>query len=140
MINRWIGIATLGLMLSVNAALLVRDFLPDWMAGEPPLTRALELRDGDEINIQFGLYGREGHRIGHSWTRTKRDRELVLVRHRTVIDSLYMYIWQFAVIIVLVAGGYMVINANLSLGKLVAFVYYAVYLVFPMFDISFIPL
>ena len=90
MINRWIGIATLGLMLSVNAALLVRDFLPDWMAGEPPLTRALELRDGDEINIQFGLYGREGHRIGHSWTRTKRDRELVLVRHRTVIDSLYL--------------------------------------------------
>ena len=30
----------------------------------------------------------------------------------------------------------MVINANLSLGKLVAFVYYVVYLIFPMFDIG----
>jgi hypothetical protein len=90
MINRWIGIATLALMLSVNAALLVRDFLPDWLAGEPPVTRAAELRDGEEINVQFGLYNREGHRIGRSWTHSKRDRELVLVRHRTVIDSTYL--------------------------------------------------
>jgi hypothetical protein len=90
MINRWIGIATLALMLSVNAALLVRDFLPDWVAGEPPATRALELRDGDEINTQFGIYDRNGNRIGRSWTRTKRDSELVLVRHRTVIESLYL--------------------------------------------------
>jgi len=66
----------------------------------------------------------------------RRDAEVSAIRVTTVVDSLYMYIWQFGVIIVLVAGGYMAINANLSLGKLVAFVYYVVYLVFPMFDIG----
>jgi len=66
----------------------------------------------------------------------RRNAEVSAIKVTTVVDSLYMYIWQFAVIIVLVAGGYMVINANLSLGKLVAFVYYVVYLVFPMFDIG----
>lgn len=90
MINRWIGLATLALMLSVNAALLVRDFLPDWMAGEPPASRALELRDGQEISLQFGIYDREGRCIGHSWTRSMRHGELVGVRHRTVIDSLHL--------------------------------------------------
>jgi ATP-binding cassette subfamily B protein len=39
-------------------------------------------------------------------------------------------------VIVLAAGGFMVINSGLSLGKLVAFVYYVFFLVFPMFDIG----
>jgi len=66
----------------------------------------------------------------------RREAEVEAIKVGTFIDSLYMYIWQFAVIIVLIAGGYMVINANLSLGKLVAFIYYVVFLVFPMFDIG----
>ena len=66
----------------------------------------------------------------------RRDAEISAIKVSTVVDSLYMYIWQVGVIIVLVAGGYMVINANLSLGKLVAFIFYVVYLVFPMFDIG----
>lgn len=66
----------------------------------------------------------------------RRDAEISAIKVGTVIDSLYMYIWQFGVIIVLLAGGYMVINANLSWGKLMAFIFYVVYLVFPMFDIG----
>ena len=66
----------------------------------------------------------------------RRDAEISTVKATTVVDSLYMYIWQFGIIIVLLSGGYMVINSNLSLGKLVAFIYYVVYLVFPMFDIG----
>jgi ATP-binding cassette subfamily B multidrug efflux pump len=66
----------------------------------------------------------------------RRDAEISAIKAHTVVESLYMYIWQVGVIIVLVAGGYMVINANLSLGKLVAFIFYVVYLVFPMFDIG----
>jgi len=66
----------------------------------------------------------------------RRNAEVAAIKIHAVIDSLYMYIWQFGIIIVLIAGGYMVINANLSLGKLVAFVYYVVWLVFPMFDIG----
>ncbi|MFH1894179.1 MAG: ABC transporter ATP-binding protein [Candidatus Zixiibacteriota bacterium] len=66
----------------------------------------------------------------------RRDAEIAAIKSHTVIESLYMYIWQFAILIVLVAGGYMVINSGLSLGKLMAFIYYIVYLVFPMFDIG----
>ncbi len=68
--------------------------------------------------------------------RDRREAEISAIKATTIVDSLYMYIWQFGVIIVLLAGGYMVINANLSLGKLVAFIYYVVYLIFPMFDIG----
>jgi len=66
----------------------------------------------------------------------RRDAEISVIRADVIVESLYMYIWQFSIIIVLVAGGYMAINGSLSLGKLVAFVYYTVYLVFPMFDIG----
>jgi ATP-binding cassette subfamily B protein len=54
----------------------------------------------------------------------------------TVVESMYYYIWQLAIIIVLVGGGYMAINSGLSDGKLGAFLYYTVYLIFPMFDIG----
>ncbi len=66
----------------------------------------------------------------------RRKAEIAVIKVMTIVESLYMYIWQFGVIIVVVAGGYLVINANLSLGKMVAFVYYVVWLVFPMFDIG----
>jgi len=66
----------------------------------------------------------------------RRDAEISVVKAVTIVDSLYLYIWQFGIVIVLLAGGYMAINANLSLGKLVAFVYYVVYMVFPMFNIG----
>jgi ATP-binding cassette subfamily B protein len=66
----------------------------------------------------------------------RRDAEISSIKAMTVVDSLYQYIWQFGIIIVLIAGGYMVINSSLSLGKLIAFVYYIVYLIFPMFDIG----
>jgi ATP-binding cassette subfamily B multidrug efflux pump len=69
-------------------------------------------------------------------TDERRKAEISAIKATTVVDSLYMYIWQFGVIIVLSAGGYMVINAGLSLGKLVAFIYYIVYMIFPMFDIG----
>lgn len=66
----------------------------------------------------------------------RRNAEVAAIKVMTIFDSLFMYIWQFGVIIVLIAGGYMVINTNLSLGKMVAFIYYVVWLVFPMFDIG----
>ncbi len=66
----------------------------------------------------------------------RRTAEISAIKATTIVDSLYMYIWQFGVIIVLLAGGYMAINSNLSIGKLVAFIYYVVYLIFPMFDIG----
>jgi hypothetical protein len=88
MVNRWIGIVTLGLMLSANAALLVRDVLPDWLAGEPPESRALHLEPGDQIAAQLSIYDREGRCVGHSWTVGGRSGDLVAVHHVTILKSL----------------------------------------------------
>jgi len=66
----------------------------------------------------------------------RRDAEISTVKAMTVVESMYFYIWQLGIIIVLVAGGYMAIKSDLSTGKLSAFVYYTVYLIFPMFDIG----
>ena len=88
MINRWIGIAALGMMLSVNAALFVRDVVPDWYAGAPPSAVALDLATGDELDVQLGLFDEKGRRIGYAWTLSSRDEYLTKVRHQTVIRSL----------------------------------------------------
>lgn len=72
----------------------------------------------------------------HEAAADRRDAEISTIKAVAIVDSLYMYIWQVGIIIVLLAGGYMVIKSDLSLGKLVAFIYYVVYLVFPMFDIG----
>ena len=66
----------------------------------------------------------------------RRNAEISAIKATTVIDSLYMYIWQFGTIIVLLAGGFMVMKTSLSAGELVAFIYYVVYLTFNMFDIG----
>lgn len=68
--------------------------------------------------------------------RDRRDSEISAVKATIIVDSLYMYIWQFGIVIALLAGGTMVIKMNLTLGELMAFIYYVVYLVFPMFDIG----
>lgn len=88
MINRWLGIASLGLMLSVNAALLIREVLPDWLAGEPPRTRAFDLPPGKRIEAQCGIFDAEGHRIGYCWTRADRSGELVSIHNKTVLRRL----------------------------------------------------
>jgi len=68
--------------------------------------------------------------------RARRGAEIDSVKATTVIDSLYNYIWQFGVVIVLLAGGYRVLYGTLSLGEMAAFIYYVVWLVFPMFDVG----
>ncbi len=83
-------------------------------------------------------YGREKAQQGNFYKATdeRRKAEISQIKATTIVDSMYMYIWQFGVIVVLLAGGYMVISEGLSLGKLIAFVYYVVYMIFPMFDIG----
>jgi ATP-binding cassette subfamily B protein len=66
----------------------------------------------------------------------RREKEIAAIRTGTLIDSMYGYIWQFGVIIVLLAGGAKAIHAELTVGELFAFVYYVTMLFFPMFDIG----
>lgn len=66
----------------------------------------------------------------------RKNAEISTIKTNTVVESLYMYIWQFSILIVLVGGGYLVMTSDLSRGKLGSFVFYVVWLVFPMFDIG----
>ncbi len=83
-------------------------------------------------------YGREKAQKDkfHEAAADRRKAEITTVKTVGVIESLWFYIWQFALVIVLVAGGYMVINKGLSYGNMAVFIYYVVWLVFPMFDIG----
>jgi ATP-binding cassette, subfamily B, multidrug efflux pump len=66
----------------------------------------------------------------------RRNAEIESVKSTTIIDSLYNYIWQFGVVVVLFAGGYRVLYSGLSMGEMATFIYYVVWLVFPMFDVG----
>lgn len=77
---------------------------------------------------QRGLFG--------DTARERRAAEISVVKMMTVVDSMYNYIWQFGVVVVLLAGGYYVINSELTVGQMATFLYYVVWLVFPMFDIG----
>lgn len=66
----------------------------------------------------------------------RRSAEISTIKTSGIIDSMYFYIWQLSILIILVAGGYMVMHADLSRGKLGSFIFYTVWLVFPMFDIG----
>jgi len=66
----------------------------------------------------------------------RRAAEIGAVKLTAVVESLYQYIWQVALLTVVLIGGYKVITSGLSVGSLAAFIYYVSWLVFPMFDIG----
>ena len=66
----------------------------------------------------------------------RRQAEIGAVKLTAVVESLYQYIWQIALVTVLLIGGYQVITSGLSVGSLAAFIYYVSWLVFPMFDVG----
>ncbi len=68
--------------------------------------------------------------------QARRKAEINAIMVTTVVDSLYGYIWQLGVVMVLLAGGYRVLFSDLSMGNMATFIYYTVWLVFPMFDIG----
>jgi ATP-binding cassette subfamily B multidrug efflux pump len=66
----------------------------------------------------------------------RQQAEIAAVKAHTVIESLWGYIWQFGIVIVLLAGGYYVIKGSLSIGEFVAFDSYMLFMIFPMFDVG----
>ncbi len=69
-------------------------------------------------------------------TEERRQAEIDTVKSWTIIESMYHYIWQFAVVVVLFVGGYKVLFSGLTLGDMATFIYYVTWLVFPMFDVG----
>ncbi len=66
----------------------------------------------------------------------RRTAEISAVRAQTVIESFYTYVPEFGVALALLAGGYMVIQGEITLGGFLAFDYFVMLLIFPMLDIG----
>ncbi len=72
MLNRWIGIACAAFWVVANVAILWRDVVPHWRAGDPPPNEALLLAPGEKRFVQVGIYDDEGRAVGTSWTTSTR--------------------------------------------------------------------
>jgi len=154
--------ALLQIIFVVFAMLSIDPTLTLWTAGPLPLLVVIFFKSSSTLDRRYDelqsrisrvndvmeacfsgirvvkAYVREGAQR-ETFNRTAEDRrraEIAAVKVGTIIDSLYNYIWQFGVVIVLLAGGYKVIHTGLSLGEMAAFIYYVTWLVFPMFDVG----
>jgi hypothetical protein len=85
--NRMIGIAALLAMIVANIALLTRDVIPAWTAGDPPIPLAYEMDTGWIKVSQTGIYDAAGSAVGHVWTETWRDKGLVTVESMTILNE-----------------------------------------------------
>lgn len=66
----------------------------------------------------------------------RRQAEINAVKAQQIIESFYMYVWEFGVVFALIVGGYMVIRDEISLGEYLAFDFFVMLMVMPMLDIG----
>ena len=92
MLNRWIGILTGFFMILANAAIIYRDVLPGWLAGDPPPSEARLLQPGEHRAVQVGIYDAHGRTVGTSWTLSNRVGEAgtVAVKTTTLLEPIFL--------------------------------------------------
>lgn len=91
MANRWLGIFCFACMLSANTALLIRDMVPSWFAGDPPKPDTLRLKEGQVYQAQFGIFSEDvGRRIGTSRTDAHPQGPLIQVQSRTSFEPFHL--------------------------------------------------
>ncbi len=66
----------------------------------------------------------------------RKKKEIKAVRSYAIMESLWGNVWQLGIGLILLVGGYMVIDGNMTIGDIVAFDTYMLLLIFPMFDIG----
>ncbi|HVP58793.1 MAG TPA: ABC transporter ATP-binding protein [bacterium] len=66
----------------------------------------------------------------------RQRAEISAVRVQAIMESLWGYVWQVGIVVVLLAGGFYVIRGRLTIGEFVAFDSYVLMLIYPMFDIG----
>ena len=147
---------SLVMMLSINPMLTL------WTAGPLPVLIFIYMRSSSLLDRRFDLLQKKisavndameacfsGIRVIKAYVREedqkrrfgeaaeeRRRAEVAAVKTHTIIESLWMYVWQLGIVIVLLAGGYYVINGTLSIGEFVAFDSYVMFLIYPMFDVG----
>lgn len=140
-INPWLTLFTAGwLPLLIGAFMLISSVLDERYArlqeGISKVNNAIE-SCFSAIRV-VKAFGQEDAQT-EAFRRIADDRrywEIETVKAQAMITALYANVWQFGVIGVLLAGGSMVINDQITLGELVAFDAYVIFLVFPMYDIG----
>jgi ATP-binding cassette subfamily B protein len=147
---------SLVMMISINPALTM------WTAGALPILVFVYMRSSTLLDRRFDFLQKKisivndameacfsGIRVIKAYVReddqksrfarvaeNRRQAEIAAVRTHTIIELLWMYIWQLGIVIVLLAGGYYVIRGGLSIGEFIAFNSYVVFLIYPMFDVG----
>jgi ATP-binding cassette subfamily B protein len=142
------------MMLSINPTLTA------WTAGPLPILIFIYMKGASVLQRRFDLLQKmisivndtmeacfSGMRVIKAYVREddqrgrfadaaerRKQAEVSAVKAHTIIDSLWMYVWQLGIVIVLLAGGYYVIDGRLSIGEFIAFDSYVLLLVYPMFD------
>ena len=66
----------------------------------------------------------------------RRDAEVSSVQAQTMIESIYTYVWEIGVALALVAGGYMVVTDQITVGEYLAFDFFIMLMIMPMLDIG----
>ncbi|MFO0837041.1 MAG: hypothetical protein U1D55_00820 [Phycisphaerae bacterium] len=90
MVNRWFGICSAALMVLANTALVLRDMVPEWLAGNPPESAALHLQPDQEFRQQNGIFNAAGTRIGTIWSVSSSSGTFVGVRSWALIEPLQL--------------------------------------------------
>ena len=147
---------SLVMMLSINPMLTL------WTAGPLPVLILIYMRSSSLLDRRFDFLQKKisavndameacfsGIRVIKAYVReedqkrrfadaaeARRRAEVAAVKTHTIIESLWMYVWQLGIVIVLLAGGYYVINGTLSIGEFIAFDSYVMFLIYPMFDVG----
>ena len=154
--------AVLCVVFIVTMMMLLDPWLTLWVAGPLPvlvviffLTSSALDRRYDQLQKRISSFNDvmeacfSGIRVVKAYVReaaqrksfrataeARRQAEINAVKVTAIVDSLYQYIWQIALVTVLIVGGYKVITSGLSVGAMATFIYYVTWLVFPMFDIG----
>ncbi|UCE25656.1 MAG: ABC transporter ATP-binding protein [Candidatus Zixiibacteriota bacterium] len=150
------------IMFSLIMMLAIHPGLTLWTAGPLPILILIYMRSSTLLDRRFDFLQKRitdvndsmeacfsGIRVIKAYNRENDQKkkfaevaknrlkaEILAVKTHTVIESLWMYIWQLGIVIVLLAGGYYVIRGSLSIGEFVAFDSYVIYLIYPMFDVG----
>jgi len=66
----------------------------------------------------------------------RQAAEISAIRVQAIMESLWGYVWQVGIVVVLAAGGYYVIRGKLTIGEFIAFDSYVLMLIYPMFDVG----
>lgn len=109
----------------------------DWLQSR--ITRLYDIMDACFSGIRvIKAYRQEKsqRRIFGEAVEVRRTAEIQAIKSQTVIESFYMYVWEFGLILALIAGGYMVIHDQITLGEYLAFDFFVMLMIMPMLDIG----